>query len=135
MNRKSSAHEIKREQKKSFLLQQISSLILTIAQDEPSVAKVFVTRVDLSSDGGVCYVYLSTFGSPETFEEALELLKLYKPSLRRELAKRLQSRYVPNIRFEYDTVKDRTRKLDTLLEQISAEQDESEPESSDTDSE
>ncbi len=135
MNRKSSARDIKREQKKSFLLQELSSLILAIAQDESTVANVFITRVDLSSDGGVVYVYLSTFGSKDTFEESLETLKLYKPSLRRELSKRMHSRYVPNIHFRYDEVKERTRKLDTLLQEISTENDESDDESSNADSE
>ena len=48
----SRVREIKREQRKSFYLREISSFIQKIRQDEPLIQPVYVTRVDLSADTG-----------------------------------------------------------------------------------
>jgi ribosome-binding factor A len=119
--KKSRVSQIKREQKKSNYLRKISSLIQSLALDEPSVAKVFITRVELSADGGICYVYFSTYDSPEAFDVALETLKLYKPSMRSSLAKQLKTRYVPDLVFMYDKARDKQRRIDLILSQISSE--------------
>ena len=113
-------HEIKREQKKSLFIREISQIIQLIAETEPLVAKVYPTRLDFSNDYGICYVYLSTFDefSEEIFAKSLEVLKLYKPSIRKELATRLNPRYTPNIVFLYDKVREKQSKIDNLLDKV-----------------
>ncbi len=136
---------IKREQKKTLLFKELSYLHQELAQDEPDIAHIYITRVDLSADTGICYVYFAEYPntgihdekhdeqednaiknkaskkSHELFEKALEVLKLYKPSIRKALAKAIKSRYVPDIVFLYDEKKDKTRKLDEILNQVSDE--------------
>lgn len=113
-------HEIKREKKKSLFFREISQIIQLISETEPLVTKVYPTKVDFSNDYGICYVYLSTFDefSEETFEKSLEVLKLYKPSIRKELATRLNPRYTPNIVFLYDKVREKQSKIDNLLDMV-----------------
>lgn len=113
-------HEIKREKKKSLFMREISQMIQLIAESEPLVAKVYPTRLDFTNDYSACYVYLSTFGefSETTFNEALEVLKLYKPSIRKELASRLNPRYTPDILFFYDNLKEKQSRIDALLDKV-----------------
>ncbi len=108
----------KREQKTSLFLHEISNLIRTLALDEPALSKVFVSRVKLSNDYGICFVYFSTFTDKEDFDNAFEILKLYKPSLRKALAQIVHSRYAANLVFLYDELKEKEREINTLLDEV-----------------
>ncbi|MCK4517184.1 hypothetical protein KAT92_00270, partial [Candidatus Babeliales bacterium] len=60
------------------------------------------------------------------FDQGLEILKLYKPSMRKALAHAMHSRYVPNIIFRYDESKEKTRRIDQLLTEIIQEREDKE---------
>ena len=118
--------DIKKEKKKSLYLHELSSLIQRLAEDEPDVASVYITRVELSADSGICYIYFSSYpqeglSAQELFEKALSILKLYKPSLRKALAQRVKARYVPNLIFLYDEKKDKVSKVEQLLDKVQQE--------------
>ena len=112
---------IKREQKTSFFLREVSAMIQELVIDEPSLLRVFVTKTQLSQDCGICYVYFSTYGKKEEFDDALQILKLYRPSMRKRLAQIRSSRYTPDIFFKYDEAKDKERHINDLLDQIAVE--------------
>jgi len=113
---------VRKEKKRSYFLQEISSLIRLIAADEPALTPLFVTRVELSKDTGICYVYFSTFTDKSAFDKGLELLKLYKPSMRKALAQSSRARYVPNLIFRYDETKEKERRVNELLNKIESEE-------------
>ena len=121
------AQEVRRSQKKSFYIQQLSDFIMQIAYDEPAVLKVFLTRVELSSDGGICYIYFSAYGAnsaearEEAFNEACGRLILYKPSLRKALAQSMHSRYVPQLRFMFDEKREKEMRINDLLLKVGDE--------------
>jgi ribosome-binding factor A len=121
---KSKVSDIKREQRKSFYLRELSQLLYIVAQDVPFLLSVFLTRVDLSADGGICYLYFSASPTPEldtpekVFELALPKLKLYKPSLRTALAKSSSKRYVPDLFFLFDEKKEKVDKMNELLNKV-----------------
>ena len=112
---------IKREQKTALFFREISNLIQKLSLDEPEISKVYVTKVKLSKDSGICFVYFSTYQNKEDFNNALEVLKLYKPSLRTALSKAVTGRYTPNLVFLYDAAKEKERKLTELLDKVSQE--------------
>jgi ribosome-binding factor A len=116
----SNLREVKREKKKSLFFRELSQLVQMISESEPKVAKVYVTRVDFADDLSVCYAYLSTYAefSEEIFDDALRVLKLYKPSVRKELATRINPRYTPDIIFVYDKAKEKQSRIDTLLDKV-----------------
>lgn len=125
IRKKTRVSDIKREQKKSFLLKEISALFCRIASDEPKLSSLFITKVDLSRDSGICYIYFSTINSSDevrsskdVFYEGLDILKLYKPSMRKALAQAMKSRYVPNLVFRYDEAKEKERRVTSLLDKI-----------------
>lgn len=122
---------IKREQRKSFLLRQLSTMLHTLCEDEPKLIPLFVSKVDLSDDGGICYVYMSatplsdqSLSSKELFEELLPMLVLYKPSMRKSLAGILQKRYVPDIKFLFDENREKVDKINALLDRAQQELEE-----------
>ncbi len=65
---------------------------------DPRLQEITVMRVDLSADLKVAHVLLTVMGSGE--EEARQALVRAQGFIRGELTKRLETRYVPELRFE-----------------------------------
>lgn len=118
MIRKSRLPEIKQAQKQSFYFKEIAALVQQIAADEPRLLPLFVTRVEISAKGSLCTVYFSTHTDETAFAEGLEILKLYKPSMRKALANIGHGRYVPDLLFRYDRAKEKERRVAGLLDKI-----------------
>lgn len=117
---RSSAAAVKRERRKSLFLQEFSSLFQEIYLEQPVFADIYVSKVDLSNDTGICYVYFATFKEPgeEVFLKALDVLKLYKPSLRKAFAGRIDTRYAPDLVFVFDKGKAQERRINELLDKV-----------------
>lgn len=117
------SREIKREKKKSLFLREIAALIQSLGVEDQTIAQVYVTRVDLSADTGICYVYFSTYSefSEELFSQVLERLKLYRPSLRKAIAQAIPGRYTPELLFLYDKPKEKEFRINQLLDKASEE--------------
>ncbi len=126
---KSTISDVKRERKKSLFLRELSAFIDVIAQEQPAVREVYLSRIDLSADGGICYLYFAAIApidgdqaaAEARFLVALEVLKLYRPSLRRNLAAGLQARYTPDLMFLFDENREKIDRINELLDQVSQE--------------
>jgi ribosome-binding factor A len=112
---------IKKSQKESVLYRYVSQFFVQISQDSPELWGLTINRVELSPDKSVCSVFLYTPDGIEAFRAKLPQLLLYKPSLRTAIAHALQSRYVPQIIFKYDTRFEKQLALEQLLDKIKAE--------------
>jgi ribosome-binding factor A len=117
------ASDIKKERRKSLFFREMTQLIRELAEKESAIADIFVSQVDISPNSGVCYIYFSTYKEPgeEVFTVALDTLKLYKPSLRSTFAKRVQTRYAPELVFLYDKAKEKERRINDLLNKVQTE--------------
>ncbi len=109
---------VKRAQKESFLLRELSQLISKLIEDQPILATISATRVDLSKGKGICNVYFSSTEGKEGFLKALEVLKLYRNSLRNALSKARQSRHTPELMFLYDEQLEREMRMHKLLDTV-----------------
>jgi ribosome-binding factor A len=118
-----SASDIKKERRKSLFFREMTQLIRELADKESSLATIFVSQVDISPNSGVCYIYFSAYQEPgeDIFNQALETLKLYKPSLRSNFARRVQTRYAPELVFLYDKAKEKERRINDLLNKVQSE--------------
>jgi len=98
-------------------------LIRELGEKEKPIADIFVSHVDISPNSGVCYIYFSTYKEPgeEIFRHALSVLTLYKPSLRKTFAHRVQTRYAPELVFIYDKGKEKERRVNELLDKVHEE--------------
>ncbi|MCX5924872.1 MAG: 30S ribosome-binding factor RbfA [Candidatus Dependentiae bacterium] len=113
--------DVKHAQRESFLHREIASLVTHVVSDDPLLTGLFINRVKLSPDRGRCTVYFFTINGKDDFDQKLPVLILYKPSIRNAVAKAMQSRYTPEIRFAYDSSYDKQRHVDDLIEKLKDE--------------
>lgn len=106
---------IKRAQKESLLLREISNMFHMIAMDDSRLLGLFVNRVELSTDRGWVTVFFYTLDGYDAFKEQLEVLKLYKPSIRKGLASGIRGRYVPDLVFEFDAKFEKQQRLESAM--------------------
>lgn len=124
---RSRSQEVRRNQKKSFYLRELSSFLSRLAIDEPGLAGLYITRVDLSPDGGKCYIYFSFYDDQSAeqklarYEQVRKTLVLYKGSLRKQLSQSMHSRYVPHLQFMFDDKKEQEHRVDELLTKVGKE--------------
>ncbi len=122
--------QVKRDRKKSFYLRELSALLTRLVQDEPTLLQLYFTRVELSADGGLCYVYCSFLNASGVdvgkvlFETAREKLVLYRGSMRKALASAASGKYVPDLRFFFDESKEKEKRVTDLLTKVGNELEE-----------
>ncbi len=114
----SNLSNIKRSQKESLLLKELSKLLHELMLDDKELSGLFINRVELSKNKGACIVYFYDPQGPETFESKKYRLILYKPSLRRAIAMTLDGRYTPELIFAYDEQFEKQQRIETILEKV-----------------
>lgn len=112
---------IKRSQRSSLYFKEFSVLYQRLVQDHPELAGLFVNRIELSPDGGMCTVFFYCPEGEESFKKHLEALKLYKPSIRKSLASVIKKRRTPDLQFKFDSKFEKHQELEHLLETVSKE--------------
>lgn len=112
---------VKRSQKESLILKEFSKLFLEISLDNADVRGLIVTHAALSANKSLCTIFFYDPEGEDVFYKKLEILKLYKPSIRTALAKVIQSRYVPDFRFAYDKQFIKEKRINELLDKIESE--------------
>jgi ribosome-binding factor A len=117
----SSVRFIKSAQKKSLFLQAISKHLRMLSQDDARLQDISATRVKLAADLSSCIVFLYTARGEDYFKEALEVLKLYGPSMRKMLASELNQRRTPTVRFVFDDRFEKEMHVEQLFEKIKSE--------------
>lgn len=113
--------DIKKAQKESLFLREISELYQQAARDDERLQDLSVNRVELSTDKGLCTVYFYTPQGLEYFNAKMEVLSMYKPALRKALAASIQARYVPDLRFKFDQKFEKQMKIEQLIEKVKEE--------------
>lgn len=94
---------------------------MKIRLEDDRLNDIFINRAILSSDKSQLRVLFYAQGGHEAFKKALNILKLYKPSMRKGIADSTRSRYVPDIRFEYDAQFEKQQELEELLDKVGDE--------------
>jgi len=115
------AQEIRRAQKESLLLREISKLYLDLCIDKPELQSLFVNRVQLSSDKSGCNVFFFSTQGEEKFKELFPTLILYKPSMRKAIAHSIPSRRAPDLVFKYDYPYEKQQQVELALNTLKYE--------------
>ena len=110
--------DIKRAQKESLLLRELSSYFMRIAMDDSRLDGITLNRVQLSKDKSVCTLYFFSTQGKQDFEERLPYLIVYKPSMRKALAQSINARYTPQLVFKYDASFEKHIAIDALLDSL-----------------
>jgi ribosome-binding factor A len=91
---------------------------------DPRLRAVTITGVDLSSDLRRAKIYFSTAGDERAVADADAGFRKARAYIKRHLAGRLGLRYMPEIRFYYDTSLDYGARIDNLLKSLGGENEE-----------
>ena len=114
----SNISNIKRSQKESLLLKELSKMLYELMLDDKELSGLFINRVELSKNKGACIVYFYDPQGPTIFEVKKKHLILYKPSLRKAIAMTLNGRYTPELVFAYDEQFEKQQRIENILEKV-----------------
>jgi len=101
---------------------EISEMLIRGIKD-PRVASVTITRVQISDDLRVARVYFSVIGSETDRKKSIDGLNSAKGYIKREMGRRVQLRYVPDLVFEYDPSLEYADHINRLIKNLQHEED------------
>ena len=107
--------EYKRATRISEIVREEVSEILSRKVKDPRVEMVTITHVSMTDDLRTAKVYFSFMGKDIEKNRVLQGLNSASRFIRRELGKRLEIRYTPDIVFEYDSSLEYGSRIDRIL--------------------
>ncbi len=101
----------------------VQTLVAEILRDNYSDDKILggVSLVGAVAHGGLQFVRLFYYSRFDDINVVQKRLDEITRTVRYELAARMNQKYVPDIRFEYDDTLDRAARIDALLENLQTE--------------
>ena len=96
---------------------EISSLLIKGLKD-PRIGFVTITGVDVTADLRHAKVFYTLMGSQNGREECQAGLDSSASYIRQQLGRVLRMRYIPEIRFDYDTSVDYGQHIEKLLSDV-----------------
>ena len=98
----------------------VQSLVAEILRDDYSDDKLIsgVSLVGAVAHGGLQFVRLFYYSRHEDIPVVQKRLDEITKTVRYELAARMDQKYVPDIRFEYDDTLDKAERIDSLLNSL-----------------
>ncbi len=116
------AREFSRTRRIGEQMQRELAELLRTELKDPRVERVTVSEVRVAGDLSSARVYVTRLGAePEEVAEAVAALSGAAGFLRRELARRMRLRKIPELRFQEDTSFDRGAHLSRLIDDAVAE--------------
>ena len=114
--------DFKRADRVADLIKQEISDILRREAGDPRIANITVTDVRLTDDLRSARVYVVELGKDRLSPEVEKGLSKAKGFLKRELGKRLQLRYIPELAFFYDPSFEYGSRIERLLKEVRKEE-------------
>ena len=110
---------IKIERINHMIMEEVSKILMLEVKDD-DIKFVTVTDCDTSNDLSYCKIYVTVLGQ-EKKEETLKALNNASSFIRGELAKRIEIRHIPELKFIYDESIFYGEKIDKIIDEISEE--------------
>jgi len=105
-----------------LLKAEISDILLKQIRD-PRIGTVTITAVEITDDLRYAKVYFVEMGKDQIDDQTREGLQKAKGFLKRELGKRLQLRYMPDINFIFDKSFAYGNRIEKLIAEIHRQED------------
>ena len=102
----------------NLIRQEISGLLQQQVNDPRLTSFISVTKVSTSRDLGHAKVFVSTLGNETNKKEVLQGFTAASGFLRKELARRLRIRHIPELSFHFDNSIERGAEILKLIEQV-----------------
>ena len=110
---------IKIERINHMIMEEVSKILMLEVKDE-RFKFVTVTDCDTSNDLSYCKVYVTVL-EQEKKEETLKALNNASGFIRGELAKRIEIRHIPELKFIYDESVSYGEHIDSIIDEINEE--------------
>ena len=110
-----------RSERVSGTIQKVLSDLLRKGVSDPRLENATITGVKMGSDLKTAYVYYSTYLGEKESEDTAKGFKSAKGYVKRHLAGKLGLRYMPELKFRYDTSFDYGLKIEKLLKSVTHE--------------
>ena len=94
--------------------------IISQGLKDPRIGFVTITRVEVTPDLRTARVLFSVLGDKAQKDKTLGGLQAAAGYIRREIGRRIQIRYTPELRFHYDTGIDATDRVARILQETQA---------------
>ena len=99
-------------------MQKVLADLIQKGVSDPRLAQVTITDVELSRDLRIAKVYFATHGKGQDEKDVLAGFESAKGFIKRELAKRLGLRYMPDLRFFYDASFDYGDRISRVIQSL-----------------
>lgn len=104
-------------------IQRIVSELLIEGLKDPRIDKMTsVSKVELSNDASIATIYFSIYGDNKTKEDTLEALENAKGYIRSRIAKVLEIRQVPELRFKIDESIEYSIEIQEILNKLNLDE-------------
>jgi ribosome-binding factor A len=100
------------------LIQQVLAQLLQKEINDPRLANTTITAVKMSRDLRIAKVYYAAEKGVEKQKAAQQGFERARGYLKRELAQRLELRYMPDLKFFYDDAIDRGARIEKLIKMV-----------------
>lgn len=98
--------------------------LLLLELDDPRIQSVQITDVEVTPDLRYATAYYVMLDEREPSEDVQEGLDAAVGFIKREIGKRLDLKYVPDLEFEYDESVERGRRMEALIDELNTGPDE-----------
>jgi ribosome-binding factor A len=105
----------------SGLIQEVLAELLKKNIRDPRLAMATITGVKMSRDLKLARIYFTIYGDSQKSEAAAQGFASARGFIKRTLARRLNLRYMPDLKFFYDESFEYGSHIDQLLKKISTE--------------
>lgn len=105
-------------------LHEVIARLLLLELDDPRIQSVQITDVDVTPDLRYATAYYVMLDEREPSEEVQGGLDAALGFIKREIGKRLDLKYVPELEFEYDESVERGRRMEALIDELDTGSDE-----------
>jgi len=96
---------------------ELADLLIRKLKD-PRLDGVLISGVKMTADLQLANVYFSIAGDKKRRQQARQGFKSATGFIRQELGRRMELRYIPNIRFFYDTSFDYGERIENLIRKL-----------------
>ena len=110
---------VKIERINHMIREEVSKILMLEIKDE-NIKFVTITDCDTSSDLSYCKIYFTVLNQ-EKKEDTLKALNKAASFIRGELAKRIEIRNIPELKFYYDESISYGEKIDKIIDEINEE--------------
>ena len=100
-------------------IRSVLSDLLRSEVNDPRLANVTVSTIELSADRSKARVFYSVIGNTEQEREAADGFNAAAPFMRRQLGQRMRLRIVPSLEFFRDTSYEYGDKMERLFDRLS----------------